>query len=102
MPQTSCCSQVCDVKIYHYLNVLIITIYFLLQRCSDDSQYSAVYMSCSLNHQGNIFESQGPHSHILLTRGLSDFFGSDILAKSGDFFGSQKKNRDFFGLQKKD
>ena len=58
-------------------------------------------MSCSLNHQGNIFEYQGPHSHILLTRGLSDFFGSDILAKGGDFFGS-RKNRDFFGLPKMD
>ena len=35
---------------------------------------------------------QGPHSHILMTgrgAGLSDFFGSEILAKS-DFFGSMK------------
>ena len=52
---------------------------------------------------------QGPHSHILMTRGggLSDFLGSEILAKS-DFFGSMKdvgiflakKKKDFLGLRK--
>ena len=55
--------------------------------------------------------AQGPHSHVLKTEGLSDFLGSEILAKS-DFFGSmkdagifwgrEKKNKDFFGLRKKD
>ena len=57
--------------------------------------------------------AQGPHSHILMTGGCpSDFFGSEILAKS-DFFGSMKdseillgreiKNRGIFlGLRKKD
>ena len=54
---------------------------------------------------------QGPHSHILMTRGgggLSDFLGSEILAKS-DFFGSMKdvgiflakKKKGFFGVAKK-
>ena len=54
---------------------------------------------------------KGSHSHILMTGGPSEFFGSEILAK-GDFFGSmkdagifwgheKKKRRDFFGLQKK-
>ena len=55
-------------------------------------------------------ESQGPHSHILMTGGgggPSDVFRSEILAK-GDLFGSmkdagiflgrKKKQRDFFGL----
>ena len=55
--------------------------------------------------------TQGPHSHILVTGGPSDFYGSEILAKSdffgsvkdaGIFFGSQKKNRDFLELRKKD
>ena len=54
--------------------------------------------------------AQGPHSHILMRGegvGPSDFFGSEILAKS-DFFGSmkdagiflgrKKEQRDFFGL----
>ena len=57
-------------------------------------------------------ESQGPHSHILMTGGggPSDFFRPEILAK-GDFFGSmkdtgiflgrKKKRRNFFGLRKK-
>ena len=62
--------------------------------------------------------SQGPHSHNILMigggrgGGPSDFFGSEILAKS-NFFGSmkdariflghKKKNRGiFFGLRKKD
>ena len=63
-----------------------------------------------------VFNTQGPHSYILITGeggggGPSDFFGSEILAKS-DFFGSmkhaeifldhEKKQRDFFGLQNKD
>ena len=48
----------------------------------------------------------GPHSHILMMGGPSDFFGSEILAKS-DFLGSIKcarffKKTDFFGLRKKD
>ena len=60
------------------------------------------------------YETQGPHSHILMTGGgvPSDFFGSEILAKS-DLFGSmkdagiflcrEKKNRGiFWGLRKKD
>ena len=41
--------------------------------------------------------------------GLSDFFGSEILAKSvwvyerhRDFSGLRKKQREFFGLRKKD
>ena len=33
--------------------------------------------------------TQRLHSHILLTGGSSDFFGSEILAKR-DFFGSRK------------
>ena len=33
--------------------------------------------------------SQGPHSHILMTGGPSDFWGSEILAQS-DFLGSMK------------
>ena len=56
--------------------------------------------------------AQGPHSHNLMTggRGPSDFFGSEILAKSDfwvyerrwDFLGREKKQRNFFGLRKKD
>ena len=55
--------------------------------------------------------SQGRHTHILMTGGPSDFFGSEILAQS-DFFGSmkdngifgvaKKKTDGFFGLWKKD
>ena len=50
---------------------------------------------------------QGPHSHILMTGGPSDFFGSEILAKSdflgsmkdaGIFLGHKREQRDFFGL----
>ena len=61
-----------------------------------------------------IHTSQGPHSHVLMTEGgggvPSDFFGSEILARS-DLFGSMKdagiflgpeKERDFFVLRKKD
>ena len=57
-------------------------------------------------------EGQGPHSHILMTGGgPSDFFGSEILAKSdflgsmkdaGNSFGGCEKKRDFLGLRKKD
>ena len=44
---------------------------------------------------------QGPHSHILLTGGgPSDFFGSEILAKS-DFLGSIKDTGIFLGRGKK-
>ena len=56
---------------------------------------------------------QGPHSHILMTGGggPSDFFGSEILAKSdflgsmkdaGIFLGRGKKNQGFLGVAKKD
>ena len=46
-------------------------------------------------------ETEGPHSHILMTgRGPSDFFGSEILAKS-DFFGSMKEAGIFWGREKK-
>ena len=48
-------------------------------------------------HLASAFISQGPHSHILMTGGPKDFFGSDSLAKR-DFFGSQKQQRDFFGI----
>ena len=44
--------------------------------------------------------SQGPHSHILMIGGPSDFLGSEILAK-GDFFGSMKDTRIFWGHEKK-
>ena len=43
---------------------------------------------------------QGSHSHISLTRVPSDFFGSEILAKS-DFFGSMKDAWIFFWVTKK-
>ena len=57
--------------------------------------------------------TQGPHSHILMTvgGGPSDFFGSEILAQSdflgsmkdaGNFLGCKEKQTDFFGLRKKD
>ena len=51
--------------------------------------------------------SPGTHSHILMTGGPSDFFGSEILAKSdflgsmkdaGIFWGHEREQRDFFGL----
>ena len=54
---------------------------------------------------------QGPHSHILMTGGPSDFLGLKFLAQSDffwvyeirrDFFGSQKKTEGFFGLRKKE
>ena len=61
-----------------------------------------------LNH------AQRPHSHSLMMgergRGPSDFFRSEILAKSKffwvyerrqDFFGSQKKTEGLFGVAKK-
>ena len=41
---------------------------------------------------------QGPHSHILMTGGPKDFFGSDILAKR-DFFGSMKDAGIFLGRE---
>ena len=44
--------------------------------------------------------AQGPHSHILMTGGQSDFFGSEILAKS-DFFETVKDAGNFFGYAKK-
>ena len=44
-------------------------------------------------------ESQGPHSHILMTGGPSDVFRSEILAK-GDFFGSMKDAEIFLGRKK--
>ena len=57
---------------------------------------------------------QGPHSHILMMgeggEGPSDFFGSEIVAKSnffgsmkcaGIFLGREKKTEGFFGLPKK-
>ena len=46
--------------------------------------------------------SQGPHSHILMTGegGGSDFLGSEILAQS-DFFGSMKDARNFLCRRKK-
>ena len=53
-----------------------------------------------------MLNTQGHHSHILMTRGPSDFFGSEILAPS-DFFGSmkdagmQKKTEGFFWVAKK-
>ena len=61
------------------------------------------------------YQTQGPHSHILMMGGgggsPSDYFGSEILAKSdffqsmkdaGIFLGRRRKQRDFFGLRKKD
>ena len=53
---------------------------------------------------GQVFSSnklnpQGPHSHILMTGGGSDFFGSEILAK-GDIFGSMKDAGIFLGREK--
>ena len=42
--------------------------------------------------------AQGPHSHILMTGGPKDFFGSDILAKR-DFFGSMKDAGIFLGRE---
>ena len=54
-----------------------------------------------------MLNTQGHHSHILMTRGPSDFFGSEILAQS-DFFwvyerrrDAKKKQRDFFWVAKK-
>ena len=49
--------------------------------------------------------AQGSHSHILMTGGggggsLSDFLGSEILAKN-DFFGSMKDARIFLGCEKR-
>ena len=41
----------------------------------------------------------GAHSHILMTRGPSDVFGSKILTKS-DFFGSMKDAGSFLGREK--
>ena len=52
--------------------------------------------------RGILVNSQGPHSHILMTGGggvLSDFFGSEILAQS-DFFGSMKDAGIFLGRKK--
>ena len=65
---------------------------------------SQALVDCS---QSPIFfvRSFGPHSHILMTGGPRDFFGSDILAKkdffgsmkdAGIFFGSREQHRDFF------
>ena len=47
-------------------------------------------------------QAQGPHSHIFLMGGggVSNFFGSVILAKS-DFFGSMKYAGIFLGHKKK-
>ena len=45
-------------------------------------------------------KAQGSHSHILMTGGLIDFFGSEILAKS-DFLGSMKDAGIFWGHEKK-
>ena len=46
------------------------------------------------------FLCQGPHAHILMRGGgPSDFFGSEILAKS-DFFESMKNARIFLGCGK--
>ena len=42
--------------------------------------------------------SFGPHSHILMTGGPRDFFGSDILAKR-DFFWSMKDAGIFLGRE---
>ena len=50
------------------------------------------------NFQGSI-NCSGPHSHILVTAGPSDSFGSEILAKS-DFFWVYERRRAFFGSQK--
>ena len=48
-----------------------------------------------------MIESQGPHSHILMTGGVRViFFRSEILAK-GDFFGSMKDAGIFLGCKKK-
>ena len=57
-------------------------------------------------------QARGPHEHILMTGGgPSDFFGSEILAKSvffgsmedaGIFLGHEKKNRGIFlGCEKR-
>ena len=54
--------------------------------------------------------TQGPHSHILVTGGPSDFYGSEILAKSKffwvcerrrDIFWVAKNTEGFFGVAKK-
>ena len=46
------------------------------------------------------YSPKGSHSHILMTGGPSEFFGSEILAK-GDFFGSMKDAGIFWGHEKK-
>ena len=55
-------------------------------------------------------DAEGPHSHILRTGVPSDFFVSEILAKSDffwvyerrwDFFGSRRKTEGFFWVAKK-
>ena len=52
----------------------------------------------SNNQKTRSVKSQGPHSHILTTGGLKDFFWSDILAKR-DFFGSVKDAGIFLGRE---
>ena len=54
---------------------------------------------CSLVSLGVKGVSQGPHSHILMMGGLSDFFGSEILTKS-DFFGYVKDAGIFLDCEK--
>ena len=49
--------------------------------------------------QNKVNIAQGPHSHILMMGGPSDFFGSEILAKSA--FGSMKDARIFLGHEEK-
>ena len=60
-------------------------------------------LHCSMDHiddNGRSLQFQGPHSHILMTGGgPSDFFGSEILAKS-NFFGSMKDAGTVLGREK--
>ena len=64
-----------------------------------------------ISRENGTTQGWGPHSHILMTGDPSDFFGSEILAKSDllgsmkdaeNFLGREKKQRDFLGLRKKD
>ena len=70
------------------------------------------FLVFNLNPAG-VSRSQGPHSYIFMMGGggPSDFFGSEILAKSdlfgsmkgaGIFLGHEKKPGIFGGLQEKD
>ena len=58
-----------------------------------------VYVMYWLPKPVAVATAQGPHSHILMTGGgPSDFFGSEILAKS-DFLGLWKTPRFFWAAK---